>query len=87
VGCEATIQEQFNCWFTDDHGSVVFHGLFVSLHGEQVPQIRIQPGDLSNFAVYLKEQDLVVRIVRLQNGTILAPVKYMQQVSAVLGHP
>jgi hypothetical protein len=84
VGCVARTHERFECWFTDDRGSVTFHSLFAPLHGEQIQKVRILPGELPDFRLFLKKRDVVVRIVRLQDGPILAPVQDLQDVTAVL---
>ena len=74
VGCSLENQEMAVCWFTDDKGSVTFHGQFASLNAHQINDLSIYQGDMADFTMRYKKENTYVKIVRLKNGDILAPL-------------
>lgn len=79
VGCAAKADDLLYCWFTDYRGAVWFQGVFAPLKGNQVSTLRILSGE----GLYLQKQNTVVPIVRLYDGTILAPIQYLDDVRLV----
>jgi hypothetical protein len=75
VGCSPENHETALCWFTDDKGSITFRGQFVSLNAHQINDLTISQGDMADFTMLSKKRNTYVRIVRLENGDILAPVE------------
>jgi hypothetical protein len=87
VGCELGRQVPMRCWFTDYRGSLYFQGLFVPLHGETISELRIAPGELPEFKLYLQSLDETINIIPLQNRTILVPVDKVKAVKSLKQAP
>jgi hypothetical protein len=73
VGCILNPSDTIHCWFTDYKGSVVFQSGFTPVNGDVVSKIEIAHGELPEFRFFVKRQNTTIRIVRLVDGTILAP--------------
>jgi hypothetical protein len=83
IGCKSNSEPSIECWFTDDKGKVTFSDRFASVDGGQVDRLQIAPGSMADFRFYSQGRDTVIHIVRLDNGTVLAPVRYKSEFGAI----
>ena len=86
VGCTPRSEKVAECWFTDYKGSVTFQGQFARLDRRPIGLFQIQQGDMSNFRSVARKHGEVIRIVRLEEGGIMAPISNVSNLDA-LGHP
>ncbi len=83
VGCRSNSETSIECWFTDDGGNVTFSDQFAPVDGGEVDRLQIAPGSMTDFRFYLQNRDAVIHIVPLDNGRVLAPVRYRSEFEAI----
>jgi hypothetical protein len=83
MGCSSSSEKSIECWFTNDNGAVTYSDQFASINGKKIERLQIAPGDMSDFRLYSQRLDAVIHIIRLEDGTILAPVQYKSEFPAI----
>jgi hypothetical protein len=82
VGCAGMSEEIAQCWFTDYNGTINFQGQFARLDGHPVGPLKIQPGDMSDFRSVARKHGEVIRIVRLEQGGVMAPLPFLSNLDS-----
>jgi RHS repeat-associated protein len=86
VGCSTISKGAARCWFTDYKGAVLFEGEFIPVTGGGLQRLQIKQGELPDFRFFAKERNTGIRIIRLDDGTILAPVEDAAEFKSIQDH-
>ena len=86
VGCSANSEMTARCWFTNYKGAVIFEGEFAPVDGNQIHTLRISHGETPDFRFFSKERNMTIRLVRLSDGAVLAPVNDRVEFPSIRGY-